>query len=332
VATEMSQLSRFSKFSSFSKEIMAATSRLLMIRPERFGYNAETAQDNEFQNCPTENVDLAKLNGLAQKEFDGLVSTLESNGIEVNVENDSSQSPDAVFPNNWISFHDSFPNKATPFVIIYPMKSPLRRTERQMDIVEKWSRALQAEVLDLTHFEMSDKYLEGTGSMVIDRTYNIIYACLSSRTHLDVLEYFSNLTGYKLITFNASQRIDGRIVPIYHTNVMMSVGEKFAIVCLECITDQQEKNLVVESLKNSNKTIIDITEDQMNSFVGNVLEISNKEQMKFLALSTKAYKSLEPWQEDIITQSCKIIHSPVDTIEYYEGGGVRCMLAEIFPH
>lgn len=307
------------------------TDRVLMIRPKAFGYNPETATDNAFQSQPAAK-DVKLIRERASSEFDQLSSLLTSNGIEVNVEADTDhpETPDAVFPNNWISFHSSSPS-SSPTIITYPMMSPLRRKERREDIIQKWTRELAANVTDLSHFETSGKYLEGTGSMVLDRVHGVVYACISSRTNQSLVDHFCNMIGYSSITFHSYQSTAQGDVPVYHTNVMMSIGKELAIVCLESIRDETERKKVKESLQSSGRTLLNVTEQQMASFACNVLELCNKDGERFVALSTKAYNALEAEQIDIINERAKLIHCPIDTIEKSGGGGIRCMLAEIFP-
>lgn len=308
------------------------TNRVLMIRPKAFGSNPETAKDNAFQSLQTdENTELIKTQAIT--EFDQLVVTLTSHGIEVNIEQDTDEpiTPDAVFPNNWISFHTS--THGCPLIITYPMMSQARRSERRQDMIDKWTRLLSTDRIDLSSYENSKEFLEGTGSMVLDRVNKVAYACISCRTYQNLLEHICSLLNYSCMTFHACQRTpEGIDVPVYHTNVMMSIGQDLVIICLESIRDKGERKRVRESLEKTGRTCVVISENQMCCFAGNVLELCNKDGDKFLVLSTKAYNSLEPDQITLIKQcGNQLIHSPIDTIEKYGGGGVRCMLAEIFP-
>ena len=306
------------------------TNRVLMVKPKAFGCNPETLCDNAFQHS-SNLQDNQSIQAKAFVEFNKLSSVLQYHGIEVYEEMDTSETPDAIFPNNWISFHSNLPGMSCPAIIVYPMMSPIRRLERQSQVIKKWAETLNAKVIDFTSFEATHQYLEGTGSMVLDHINKITYASLSSRTHHDLVNHFCKTTGYSPVVFNASQTINGSLTPIYHTNVLMNIGEKFAIICAECISDTSERNIVTKSLEESGRTPIFITEVQMNHFLGNALELHNADQKKLLVMSTRAYNSLQQWQKDIILKSAEIIHSPIDTIEHVGGGGVRCMLAEIFP-
>lgn len=312
-----------------------------MIRPRAFGFNPQTAIDNVFQKDPTYSPissvlsDSTIIQSQAIAQFKSLTNLLTSNGIDVNVESDKEEpkSTDAVFPNNWISFHSPLSTSSRPIVVLYPMMAEIRRQERQEDLVKRWKDILGADLIDMSHHETtSGRFLEGTGSMVLDRVKHIAYATISSRTHPDLVEEFCQLMNYKPMIFRATQKSPrGDYVPIYHTNVMMCIGEEFAIVCVEAIRDSSEREKVVKSLEDSGRALVPITEGQMNCYLGNALELCNKEGKRYLVMSSVAYFSLEAWQKEIICKSSKIIHCPINTIETLGGGGVRCMLAEIFP-
>lgn len=309
-----------------------------MIRPKAFGYNSETAVDNAFQISSMNNCSPAESSAQAVREFDNLSHLLSSNGIEVNIEadTDNPETPDAVFPNNWISFHSSSEIKplTASTIITYPMMSILRRQERRQDLIDKWMQSLNASVIDLSSFESSSQYLEGTGSMVLDRILRVTYACISGRTDVEMIEKFCSVTGYKSVTFCACQKsLNGDLVPIYHTNVMMMIGEKISLICLEAIQDAEEKERVMKSLVASGRTIVTVTVSQMNAFLCNALELRNKDGKRFLVMSTKAYNAMDENQKRILTEEneLELVHCSVNTIESLGGGGVRCMIAEIFP-
>ena len=314
--------------------ISQTTNRILLIRPRNFGFNEETAESSGFQEAPSDTTDTNKIRDDAINEFDQLKTLLESCGILVNEESDrdDKQLPDSVFPNNWLSFHTSrTPSTAQPTMVLYPMMATKRRQERQDSVIRKWQEELHADIVDMSKFENDGIFLEGTGSMVLDHSNRIAYACVSSRTSPLLVETFCEKLGYKPIIFNATKFVKDSLFPIYHTNVMMSIGEEFALVCLDSIRDDSEKQLVKDSLEKSRKRIIPITEHQMNEFVGNALQLRNHGNTHYLFMSTKAYNALEEWQRIEISKSNTIVHTAVDVIEKYGGGGVRCMIAEIFP-
>lgn len=298
---------------------MQTTSHLLMIRPVDFKFNEQTAGDNKFQVASKQ----ADVQQKALAEFDGFVSILRENGVDVTVINDTlaPETPDSIFPNNWVSFHKD------GSVFLYPMHSPNRRQERRKDIIDELGRTFEVNHLtDLSFFEQQDLFLEGTGSMVLDRTNKIAYACLSVRTSKEVLDNFALLTGYKVIAFEA---IDQNNFPIYHTNVMMCIGEKFAVVCLESIKSTEDKITVLESFKATHKTVIDISFDQMNHFAGNMLEVQNKDGESLLVMSEQSLKALHGTQVTALSTFSKIVTAPLYTIEQNGGGSARCMLAEV---
>lgn len=298
-----------------------STSTILMIRPIRFGYNEQTAGSNAFQN----NVDLKaeEAQAKALNEFDGFVTVLRSNGVNVIVVDDTitPHTPDSIFPNNWISFHD---NGDT---LLYPMQAENRRLERREDIITNLEdKFIVKHVIDLSRFEASHQFLEGTGSMVLDRVNKIAYACLSPRTDAEVLEAFSKQEDYKTVLFKS---VDSNNQPIYHTNVLMCIGTAFAVICLESITDEDEKQLVTEALTKAGKEIIDITFDQMNQFAGNMLEVDNTRGEKLLVMSQRAYQSLRSGQVEKLSRYARLVYVDLDTIETLGGGSARCMLAEV---
>jgi hypothetical protein len=295
------------------------TPAILMIRPVNFAYNAQTAVNNAFQVAGnTQDVQQKAL-----KEFDDFVSKLRDNGIDVLVINDTPEphTPDSIFPNNWVSFHSD------GSVVLYPMYAHNRRLERKPNVLEKIKdRFTVSHILDLSDHENQEKYLEGTGSMVLDRQKKIAYACLSPRTDKDLLTEFCNKMNYQPVVFTA---VDKKGKQIYHTNVMMCVGDQYIVICLESISDAEERTMVAATIKNSGKEIIEISVAQMNQFAGNMLQVYNSKGEKFLVMSTCAYHSLTDKQIKTLTSYNKIIHSPLDTIEINGGGSARCMMAEV---
>ncbi|MBX2951095.1 MAG: amidinotransferase [Leadbetterella sp.] len=297
------------------------TSNLLMIRPVNFAFNRETASSNSFQK--QNDINQEALNSSAQECFDELVAQLRLRDINVHVFDDTAEpyTPDSIFPNNWISTHHSGK------VMIYPLEAPNRRAERRQDILDFLKKNYDFHVLlDLTHFEMDGKYLEGTGSIVLDRINRIAYACLSSRTHLEVLKAWQKVIDYELVTFEA---FDKAGVPVYHTNVVMSMGDTFCVICLDAITDPDQRLNVKQKLESSGKTIMEITMDQMSAFAGNMLLVKNKKDKNFLVMSDRAYESLTRKQIDTMDYFAEILHTDLGYIETVGGGSARCMIAEI---
>ncbi|GAO43701.1 hypothetical protein FPE01S_02_08070 [Flavihumibacter petaseus NBRC 106054] len=291
-----------------------------MIRPVNFSFNAETAVNNAFQ-VPGQ---AAGAQENAAGEFDHFVTLLRSKGVDVTVIEDtpSPYTPDSIFPNNWISFHGD------GAIVLYPMYAPNRRAERKPHILETLSRKfLISNTIDLTGEENDNRFLEGTGSMVLDRDNKIAYACLSPRTNKTVLERFGSLMGYRTVAFTAT---DQQGMQIYHTNVMMCVADEYVVICLDAITDPEEHVLVQETIRQSGKAIVPITMDQMNAFAGNMLQVSNASGTKFLVMSSQAYKALTPEQVRMLEKFNGILHAPLDTIETNGGGSARCMMAEIY--
>jgi hypothetical protein len=300
------------------------TSTILMIRPVNFGFNEQTASSNAFQN---RNAEQQQVQDRALKEFDGLVNVLRKNGVEVFVVDDTPQphTPDSIFPNNWVSFHHD------GTVFLYPMMAENRRLERREDIIMDLEDEFKIKhVIDLSRFEHEHKFLEGTGSMVLDRENKITYACLSPRTDREVLDLFCAESGYKPVHFHA---VDENGMDIYHTNVLMCIGSRFAVICLDSIRDENEKNSVTSVLKLTHKDIIVISFAQMNQFAGNMLELKNKSGDSLLVMSQNAYNSLSSDQKTTLGKYCKLIYADINTIENNGGGSARCMIAEIhLPH
>ena len=264
----------------------------------------------------------------ALAEFDRFVEKLRSHEIEVIVINDTHdpETPDSIFPNNWISFHHD------GTIALYPMYAENRRQERRTDIndILADNNFTVEQVKDFTSFEANGKYLEGTGSMLLDRDNHIVYAAISGRTDVEVLETFCEEFSYKAVSFRANQTVNGERLPIYHTNVMMCLTDQLAVVCLDSIDDADERTALVQSLELTGKEIIDISEEQVNHFVGNMLALSNPQGEKFLVMSAAALQSLHDDQLVIIKEHYEIIASAIDTIEALGGGSARCMMAEIF--
>lgn len=305
---------------------MQTSDTILMVRPARFGFNAETAENNFYQKRDERSA--VEISALARREFDGFVALLKDQRVEVIVveDTDSPAKPDAVFPNNWFSTHPDGK------LILYPMFSPVRRLERRKDIVERLihSGFEVNEIIDLSFFEESGQYLEGTGSMVMDHDAKVIYAGYSQRTHPVPLDYLAKLLSYRVVGFDAVQEIDGAVSPIYHTNVMMHIGTDLAVVCLESIAKRSERQRVQESLTKSGKKVIPITLKQKFHFAGNMLEVTNDGGERFTVMSQAAFDSLGVGQIQQIEKHTTIISPSIPTIEKLGGGSARCMMAEIF--
>ncbi len=300
-----------------------ATSRILMIRPVRFGFNAETAESNAFQDIKlaAQTKDVAQED--ARREFDEMARQLQAVGVDVMVYDDTTEpyTPDSIFPNNWVSLH------ASGTVVLYPMQAENRRLERRPDIINDLAERFHvAKVVDLTHFEQEGKFLEGTGSMVLDRMNKVAFACLSPRTHPEVLAEFSRQTGYRIVPFRAADA-DGKAV--YHTNVLMCIADTFAVVCLSAITDPDERLMVRQELERLNKRIIDISLEQMASFAGNMLMVLTQKGQKLLVMSTRAHASLTAKQIDLLDDYATLVHFDLPIIEGNGGGSARCMMAEV---
>lgn len=300
------------------------TNTVLMIRPARFRSNPQTAASNAFQQTNPDH-DAVAVQRLAEQEFEALEGALKQAGVNVVVYADtpSPDKPDAVFPNNWLSTH------ADGSVVLYPMQAANRRIERRPEIVTDLAAAnglMIADIVDLSDAEQQGHFLEGTGSMVLDRAHRIVYACLSPRTHRDILSTWCARFGYEAVTFAAFS--NGQ--PIYHTNVMMSIGARQAIVCLESIEAAHERDQVRARLEATGHEIIEITPAQMNAFAGNMLELTSANGEAVIVMSQRACDSLDDAQRARISKNARIVSAPITTIEDHAGGGVRCMLAEIF--
>jgi len=302
------------------------TNTILMVRPVAFRMNEQTAVNNFFQ----EKLQLKneEINKKAQEEFDSFVKKLESVGVNVVVVSDKKEldTPDSIFPNNWVSFHQD------GTAVVYPMFAENRRPERRMDFFEELeSMGFKInEVLDYTKAEEENVFLEGTGSMILDRENQKAYCALSPRADEDLLIEFCEDMEFTPVIFSAYQDVDGKRKLIYHTNVMMCVADEFAVICLDCIDDKKERNSVKRHLKEDGKEIIEITEAQIHEFAGNMLQLKGANDKKYLVMSTTAHKSLTRDQVRRIEKHCEILSSDISTIETCGGGSARCMMAEVF--
>lgn len=299
---------------------------VMMIEPVSFGFNPETSVNNYFmQDDKTPSTVIQKF---ALNEFRAMVKLLNEKGIDVIVVKDSVEphTPDSIFPNNWISFH------LNGKVAVYPMFAPNRRAERRGDIIklvrDKGFKVI--EISDYTKYEHQKKFLEGTGSMVLDRKNKTAYATISERTDAELFALFCRDYGYTPVTFKAYQTVQQQRLPIYHTNVLMLVADHYAVICLESIDDPVDKEIIVSSLKKNDKAIIEITEQQMHHFAGNMLQLCNKQGDKYLVMSKTAYDSFTEKQLNQLRSYNEFIITAIPTIEKHGGGGVRCMMTEIF--
>ncbi len=299
-----------------------------MIRPTGFGRDDEAAGTNSFMHMPTETVE--KVRERAMAEFDTLAQALENAAIEVLVFEDDLGLPDSVFPNNWISFHQPIDDgqAVNPVIVTYPMLAESRRKERRAEILDAVAEFTGStpDHIDLSGLEGTDDYLEGTGSLVLDRVNNVAYACLSGRTTEDALDAWADETEYQVVRFHSADQ-DGN--PVYHTNVVLSIGTHLVVVCLESITDPDEYELVDASLKASGRTVMLISLDQVSHFCGNILELISKDGHPIFAMSQTAYEHFTDAQRKQIEGLGKVVHVPIPTIEYVAGGSVRCMIAEL---
>jgi hypothetical protein len=298
---------------------MQNTNTVLMIRPVAFAYNAETAVNNKFQFAG--NMEAAQAKAL--HEFDAFVDKLRNNDIDVLIANDTPQphTPDSIFPNNWISFH----NEA---IVLYPMYATNRRTEKKQHVLDAlYAKLGKRRVVDLTGYETTNIFLEGTGSMVLDRDNKIAYACISERTHIKVLDDFCMQMGYTACTFSAT---DANGAEIYHTNVMMCVADKYVVICLAAVKSEKERSHVMATIQKTGKEIIPISMEQMNRFAGNMLQLQNKKGEKILVMSEQAFNALTYDEISRLEKYNRIVYSPLDTIELNGGGSARCMIAELF--
>ena len=302
---------------------MQSTNTILLIRPYNFVFNPETADSNSFQNNSA-NLDKESVRQKALEEFEVFAEKLKSKGVQVFIFDDTQapQKPDAIFPNNWITFHED------GTVILYPMFAKNRRHEKRQDIIDSLRKNFSVnKIIDLSVYEKENKFLEGTGSMVFDHENKIGYACLSPRTDKELFIRVCEILNYKPVYFQAK---DKDRMEIYHTNVMMCIGEKFAVICLDCIPDKQERDFISHSLMNTGHEVIEITNEQMNHFAGNMLAIQTSKNKSILALSQSAFDSLTANQKKEIEKYSELVPLFINTIETIGGGSARCMMAEIF--
>jgi hypothetical protein len=309
------------------KIMSQTTNSILMIRPVAFRMNEQTAVNNYYQKV-LDGLSKETVNAKAQEEFDALVRKLKMVGVNVIVVDDTlnPDTPDSIFPNNWISFHESGD------VVLYPMFAENRREERRediLDIVEDHGFVIN-EIMDYTSAEEDGFYLEGTGSLLLDRENEKAYCALSPRADEELFIEFCEDFEYSPVVFEAFQTVDGERKLIYHTNVMMCIGETFAVICADCIDDKKERKMVLDSLKGDEKEIILITEEQVNSFAGNMLEVKGADDRRYLVMSNSAHQSLTKKQIAQLEEHVTILSSSLDTIEACGGGSARCMMAEIF--
>lgn len=300
---------------------MQTAQTVMMVRPAAFHANPETLASNAFQKPLSAVRDVA---AQARAAFDGYVSALRHAGVEVRVIDDSadSETPDSLFPNNWIAMLED------GSIYTFPMEAQNRRRERRMDIIADLTKDYEViRRIDLSVFEARNLYLEGTGSLILDHDSRIAYACRSSRSSEEAGREFERLSGYSIHWFNARDR---HLHPIYHTNVMMSVGSRFAIICLESLASKPERLRLIKQLERTGKTIIDVTFTQMEAFTCNVLEVRNQNNHPVYAMSTRAWAAFTPGQQAIISGYATLALAPIDIIEDLGGGGARCMVAEIF--
>ncbi len=304
------------------------TNTILMVRPVSFRMNEQTAVNNYYQK-ELDSLLPAAVNAKAQKEFDDFVEKLRNSGVNVIVVNDikENDTPDSIFPNNWVSFHEN------GTVGLYPMFAENRRLERREDILETLEADgfIIKDIVDYTSAEDESIFLEGTGSLLLDRIHRKAYCALSPRADEDLLIEFCEDFEYTPVIFTANQTVNEERKAIYHTNVMMCLGETFAVICLSSIDDKKERKNVIKHLKEDGKTIIDITENQVNNFAGNMLQVRGVNDDLYLIMSQSAYDSLSKYQLETLKKHNKnIISSPLDTIETCGGGSARCMMAEVF--
>lgn len=303
---------------------MQTTDTVLMVEPVKFTFNAQTAQNNYFQ----VNQKDTDTQTSALEEFNNFVAKLREKGIRVLTIQDTVEphSPDSIFPNNWVSFHRD------GRVALYPMFAPNRRVERRTEVLDlvKDSGFHITDVKDYSSFEEKEKFLEGTGSMILDHDNRIAYGSVSLRLDETVFRQFCEDFNFTPVVFHSYQTVGSERLPIYHTNVMMCVADKFVVICLDSIDDEMEREKVQEVIKSSDKEVIEITEEQLHQFAGNMLQVKNTEGERFLVMSKSAYDSLRSDQIAAIEKYCEIIWADLETIETNGGGSARCMLAEVF--
>lgn len=298
-----------------------------MVRPVAFRMNEQTAVNNYYQKV-LENLSAETVNAKAQEEFDTFVNKLRMVGVDVTVVEDTPtpDTPDSIFPNNWISFHENGD------VVLYPMFAENRRSERREDILDilEDKGFVVNEIMDYTSAEEDGFFLEGTGSLLLDRENEKAYCALSPRADEELFIEFCEDFDYAPVIFEAYQTVNGKRELIYHTNVMMCIGDTFAVICADCIDDKQERKMVLDNLRADGKEIILITEDQVNNFAGNMLEVQGSDERRYLVMSASAHQSLTKKQIAQIEEHVTILSSSLDTIEACGGGSARCMMAEVF--
>ena len=293
---------------------------ILMVRPYQFYFNQQTAANNFFQS----NINIENANELAIAEFDAMVEKLRAHQIKVNVIQDTKDpsTPDSIFPNNWVSTHEG------GTLCLYPMFAQNRRAERKSTVIDFLESNYKIEnTLDLTDLEKEGIFLEGTGSMVLDHQNKLAYGCLSERLDKNAFNEWCDKMQFKAIAFKA---VDDKAQPIYHTNVMMCMANQFVVICLESIPNEQEKQIVLESFKKSNKEVIEISQDQLNHFAGNMLQVFDTNEKPHLIMSEQAHTSLDPAQLKSLEKYNPLLPISIPTIEALGGGSTRCMMAEIY--
>jgi len=305
-----------------------STDTLMMVRPVQFRFNEQTAINNYYQKA-IEGLSQSEIQSKASKEFDDFVEKLRSKKINVIIVDDTPEpsTPDSIFPNNWVSFHED------GRVGLYPMYAENRRSERRNDILEQFVEKENlkiSEMVDFSAHENESRFLEGTGSMILERPNKIAYAAISVRTNEVVLDEFCEKFNYTAVKFTANQTFEGTRLPIYHTNVMMCVANELAILCADSIDDEKERKAVIESLEKTGKEVIEISEDQKHHFAGNMLQVNGTDGKPYLVMSAAAHQSLNENQIKRIENYCEILSSSLDTIEALGGGSARCMMAEVF--
>lgn len=300
------------------------TSHILMVRPAHFAFNEETAANNAFQSRD-DNMSAEAMAQNALREFDAFVARLRDAGVQVIVAEDAPEpvKPDAVFPNNWVTFHQD------GLMVTYPMFAPTRRQERRQEVIDAVLKAgfQITKRLNLEDNESAGRFLEGTGSIIFDHPNRLAYACLSPRTDAGLLNDLCRKIDYQPVVFHA---VDGNNQEIYHTNVMMALGETFVVICLDTVRDAEERRMLEEKFAATGKAIVEISLEQMNAFAGNMLQVRNAGGDTILVMSEQAYRALTPAQVGMLERHTRLLHSPIDTIETYGGGSARCMMAEVF--
>lgn len=309
---------------SLQTQSAQSANSVLMVHPDSFESNEETAQTNSFQREISEQDDVSVVRRQAQDEFSGLKSLLEVNGVAVIEHRNpvADRLPDAIYPNNWFSTHTEYGG----ILVLYPMLAPNRRKERNSELIAKM-RSRYAHLVDLTEYEKEGRFLEGTGSLVLDRINRLAFVCSSPRSDPGVVRAWASALGYVAVVFNA---LDAKDQPCYHTNVVMSIGEKFAIICLDAITNEKEREVIEKLIGDTARELVPITMEQMANFCGNCIELVSSAGQKLLVFSETARLSLGSDQMASLEKYAKIISSPIPTIERHGGGSARCMIAEMY--